>query len=222
MDSHPDCVDHVDCCHGTYYHTDDGSSTIHYTDPVNDACLHMQHDDPSDGAHCSILGLLNEFMSRGQCDDAGSELAGEAGVVQQKGEAGSEPVADNDSPNSSSDSMSESELDTLKAFWTELAGDVSTHTMSSQAVDTVDSVGQCGSGDGEVVMHMKTRHHKKSGVSGKVSSTPHSRLIARTKELLAKCTDKNNQLKGIKLFSPKASPEERTRAPHFKRQCMLL
>ena len=97
-DCDPECVATVACCPGTYYHSYDGPSVDTHTAPVHEACLHIQHDASSDETQSSIMHMLNEYLSRKQCDGASSELAGEAVHVQQVSGAGSEPtVNSNDS-----------------------------------------------------------------------------------------------------------------------------
>ena len=59
---------------------------------------------------------------------------------------------------------------------------------SDHAVHTVSGAGQHDGScdDSNVVLHMNTRHYKKSGVTGKKHETAYTKVVTRTKELIEK------------------------------------
>ena len=223
--------------HGLYFYEPDGPATVVNRDSAHDTCLQLLNDVPDDGAHHSISDMLNECVNGGQCDGSSSDAAG----MQQCGESVSEPALVDDVPHGDDSNASVIDLDVLeselKDAWLGVLEDELAHTAGSHAISenvvepcvtdscatsdhAVHTVSGAGQHDGScddsnVVLHMNTRHYKKSGVTGKKHETSYmcTKFVTRARELMKK--GGLALKKGLSLFSPKVTPKERTRAPTY-------
>ena len=164
-----------------------------------------------DGSSGELAGACTEVQHHGESGSepvvgvAGSEpVVGVAGGEPAVDVAGSEPVIgvtgidpevgsnvpECDGGHDGEVNMSVLEAE-LKDVWldiieAELACTADACTTGAHDVNTVSSEAHSGDSgdDSRVVMHMDTRHYKKSGVNGKKHETPYSKLAAKARELL--------------------------------------